>query len=147
MTFKSKIDLPYSIMIGFSLFIIWGVCLVPLFFGEPAPPAALIIIITSVIVTTALLLLMVFDTKYIFYNDYLHVKSWFFGSKIPYRDIYKVNPTSNFLSGYRIMTSKDGVEIHSRSIGLGSVKISPKDKEIFLKMLKKRAPHVKYEDI
>ncbi len=45
------------------------------------------------------------------------------------------------------MTSKDGLEIHSRSISFGSVRISPQNKDLFIEELKKRAPHARYEDI
>ena len=45
------------------------------------------------------------------------------------------------------MTSKDGLEIHSRSIGFVSVRISPQNKGLLIAELKQRAPHARFEDI
>lgn len=145
MTFNSKIDLPFSIMIFLSIAVIALAGAFPFFLGESASFSTIILLLIVIIPIILLLILMTFNTRYIFHDDYLQAKSLFFGSKIPYRDIYKVHPTDNFISGYRIMTSKDGLEIHSRSIGFGSVKISPENKDLFIEELKKRAPHADYQ--
>lgn len=147
MTFKSKIDLPFSIMMVISIAVLAIIGFFPFFLDGPLDFWSVSILLAATLPAILLLILMTFNTRYIFYNDYLHVKSILFGSKIPYRDIYKVHPTANFISGYRVMTSKDGLEIHSRSIGLGSVKISPQNKDIFIEELKKRASHAQYQDI
>lgn len=147
MTFKSKIDFPFGIMIFISIAAIAVSGLFPFFIDEPLPLWTGIMLIAITFPIILLLILTTFNTKYIFYNDYLHAKALFFGSKIPYRDIYKIHSTANFISGYRIMTSKDGLEIHSRSIGFGSVRISPQNKDLFIEELKQRAPHARYEDI
>lgn len=147
MTFKSKIDLPFSIMIFLSIAVIALAGVLPFLLGEILSFSTIILLLIVIIPTILLLILITFNTRYIFYDDYLQAKSVFFGSKIPYRDIYKVHPTGNFISGYRIMTSKDGIEIHSRSIGFGSVKISPENKDLFTEELKKRAPHADYVEI
>lgn len=147
MTFKSKIDLPFSIMMIISIVAIGISGLFPFFIDEPLPLWTGIMLTAITFPIILLLILTTFNTKYTFHNEYLHAQALFFGSKIPYRDIYKVHPTANFISGYRIMTSKDGLEIHSRSIGFGSVRISPQNKDLFIEELKKRASHARYEDI
>lgn len=147
MTFKSKIDFPYSIMMIISIAVLAIVGFFPFFLDEPLDFWSVTILLAAALPAILLLILMTFTARYIFHDDYLHAKSALFGSKIPYRDIYKVHPTANFISGYRIMTSKDGLEIHSRSIGFGSVRISPQNKDRFIDELKKRAPHARYEDI
>lgn len=147
MTFKSKIDLPFSIMMITSIAVLAIVGFLPFFLDEPLDFWSVTILFTATLPAILLLILMTFTTRYIFHDDYLHAKSALFGSKIPYRDIYKVHSTANFISGYRIMTSKDGLEINSRSIGFGSVRISPQNKDRFIEELKKRAPHARYEDI
>lgn len=147
MTFKSKIDLPFGITMFISIAVLAIAGFFPFFIDEAVDFWSVTILLAATLPAILLLILMTFNTRYTFYNDYLHAKALFFGSKIPYRDIYKVQPTANFISGYRIMTSKDGLEIHSRSIGFGSVKISPQNKDLFIEELKNRAPHVRYEDM
>lgn len=147
MTFKSKIDIPFSIMIVISIFVIAAAGLFPFFLNDPVPLSAAILIFVIIIPAIMLLILMTFNTRYTFHDDYLHAKSILFSSRIPYRDIFKVHPTSNFISGYRMMTSKDGIEIHSRSIAFGSLRISPVNKSLFIEELKKRVPYAHYQDI
>lgn len=147
MTFKSKIDLSFSIMMFISIVAVAAAGFFPFFLDNPVPLSAAVIIFVIIIPIILLLILMTFNTRYTFHDDYLHAKSVIFGSKIPYRDIFKVHPTSNFISGYRMMTSKDGIEIHSRSIAFGSLRISPENKSLFIEELKKRAPHADYQDI
>lgn len=147
MTFKSKIDLPFGIMMIISIAAIAAAGFFPFFLDEPVPLSAAVIIFVIIIPIILLLILMTFNTRYTFQDDYLHAKSVIFSSRIPYKDIFKVHPTSNFISGYRMMTSKDGIEIHSRSIAFGSLRISPENKALFIEELKKRAPQAHFHDI
>ncbi|CAM4133209.1 PH domain-containing protein [Jeotgalicoccus halotolerans] len=147
MTFKSKIDLSFSIMMIICIAVIALAGAFAFFLGASASFSTIILLLIVIIPIILLLILMTFNTRYTFHDDYLHAKSVIFGSKIPYRDIFKVHPTSNFISGYRMMTSKDGIEIHSRSIAFGSLRISPENKSLFIEELKKRAHHADYQDI
>ncbi|MDI2587375.1 PH domain-containing protein [Psychrobacillus sp. NEAU-3TGS] len=103
----------------------------------------------AVIITTVLFFLCAgfivwisIDIEYTFTENYLFVRGGPFRSKIPYEDITKVNPTANILVGYRVLSSKDALEIHYKKALLGSVIISPKRQEAFLQVLVEKAPHI-----
>ena len=53
----------------------------------------------------------------------------------------KVNKSSNILVGYRILSSKDALEIHYKNSLMGSIIISPDNQEQFLQLLLQKAPH------
>src|SRR5699024_646732 len=89
MTFKSKIDLPVSLMIFLSIAVVALAGAFPYFLGESASFSTIILLLIVITPIILLLILMTFNTRYIFHDDYLHAKSVIFGSKIPYRDIYK----------------------------------------------------------
>ncbi|WP_229672487.1 PH domain-containing protein [Pullulanibacillus camelliae] len=58
--------------------------------------------------------------------------------------ISKISPSSNIFSGYRLLSSRTALEITYDAALLGSVKISPKERALFLKKLKKRCPHASF---
>ena len=53
-----------------------------------------------------------------------------------------MNKTSQILAGYRILSSKDALEIHYKKAVLGSVIISPSEQQEFLRILSEKAPHI-----
>src|SRR5699024_8358275 len=95
---------------------------------------------TLFIVSVGIIVWTAFFIKYVFYEDFLLVKGGPFRSKIPYQTITKVSPTDDIFTGYRILSSKQGLEIFYTSAMLESVKISPKNKTEFITELKKRCP-------
>jgi uncharacterized protein YtpQ (UPF0354 family) len=60
---------------------------------------------------------------------------------IPYKEITSISPTKDIFTGYRILSSMDALEIAYKSAFMGSVKISPQKKELFIAQIKKRCPH------
>ena len=86
--------------------------------------------------------------RYEMLDDYLLVKGGPFRSKIRYEDITKVEAgqfsVADTLVGYRVMSARDGVEIHYKTAIMGSIRISPNNKEKFIKELKTRARHAQY---
>lgn len=99
------------------------------------------------IITAGVILWNSYGIKYRFYDDYLYVRGGIFRSRIPYNTISKIESlqftTGDILAGYRILASKDGIEI-SYNKGFGTVKISPEHKTLFLSELKKRCPKAEY---
>ena len=65
-----------------------------------------------------------------------------FAAKFHMKKYTKVNPTSNIHSGYRVLSSKDALEIHYKKALMGSVIISPEKQEAFLQVLLEKAPHI-----
>lgn len=82
------------------------------------------------------------DIKYVMEKDYLLVQGGIFRSYIAYEDIQKVTKATNIIMGYRIVGSSDAIEIFYKLAPFGSIKISPKEQETFVKELKKRCPNM-----
>jgi len=146
MTFSSKRDGTFISLIIVAIGIVALATLWPvvfeLFFTETPDVIAIWVMIVLFVLVAAFILWISFDIEYTFKEDYLFVRGGLFRSKIPYMDITKVNPTSNILIGYRILSSKDALEIQYKRAFLGSVIISPAKQDDFLKVLYQKAPHI-----
>lgn len=144
MTFKAKRDRFFIITISVTLLIIIAVTIGPivyiLFFEQETNWTAIIILFTTMISTSGFILWVCIDIEYTMYNNFLLVRGGIFRSKIPYDEITKINESSNIFVGYRILSSKDALEIHYKQALLGSVIISPKQKQLFIEELQKRCP-------
>ena len=143
MTFSSKTDAFFVTFISIAVLIIAAVTIWPLFLDGGDELSVVITLAATFILSAGLILWCSFGVKYVFHEDHLFVKGGPFRSRIPYNSITKVAPTSSIFVGYRILSSKDALEIFYPTAILGSVKISPKDKERFLKELEKRCPGLK----
>lgn len=146
MTFRSKIDRTFMIMMSIALVIValatlWPVVYESFFTKNPEYPAIWIMTAMFLIITGMLLWIFI-DIQYTFYDDCLYVKWGPFRSKIRYEDITKVNKTSNILVGYRVLSSKDALEIHYKHSLMGSIIISPVNQEEFIKVLVEKASHI-----
>ena len=146
MEFRSKMDRTFKIMMSVALIILALATLWPvayeLFFSNSPEYPAIWIMIALFLVCTGFLLWISLDIHYIFYDDYLSVKGGPFRSKIKYKDMTMVNKSSNILVGYRILSSKDALEIHYKHSLMGSIIISPDNQEQFLRALLEKAPHI-----
>ncbi|MFB1049407.1 PH domain-containing protein [Paraliobacillus sp. JSM ZJ581] len=145
MTFRSKVDRFYANFILIVGLIIGVATFLPLFFEEIRNEFVVFLILTTIyLIIMGLILWTVFSIKYVFSQDYLLVKGGPFRSRILYENIKKVLPTTSIFIGYRIMSARDGIEIFYENATLGSVKISPKNKEEFIAELKQRCPNLQY---
>lgn len=142
MLFRSKVDTFFGVFIFIAIAIIGAVTILPMFLDEEIPNAAVIILISSFFFSVGLILWPIFYIKYMFTEDYLLVRGGPFRSKIVYEDMTKVSRTRDIFTGYRILSSRDSLEISYKTSMLGSVKISPKDEREFLEELQKRCPHL-----
>ncbi|TWT03667.1 PH domain-containing protein [Planomicrobium sp. CPCC 101079] len=140
MKFRSKIDRFFLTIYGIAMLVVAASVFLPFFIEDRVPLMAAVIFISTFIVCVGFMLWLLLDIAYVFYPDHLFVKGGLFRSRIPYQEITRVSPTSDIFTRYRILSSRDGVEIFYRSALMGSVKISPADQECFLNELKKRAP-------
>ena len=146
MKFRSKIDRTFIVMMSVALVIValatlWPVAYELFFTNSPEYPA-IWIMIALFLVCIGFLIWISLDIHYIFYDNHLYVKGGPFRSKIKYKDITKVNKTSNILAGYRILSSKDALEIHYKNSLMGSIIISPDNQEQFLKVLFEKVSHI-----
>ena len=144
MVFRSKVDAFFVKFIVIAILIIGLVTLFPLFFEE-GDALSVVVSISVFLILTALILWCSFSIKYVFHQDHLFVKGRLFRSRIPYESIMKVSATSAIFVGYRILSSKDSIEVFNRTSMMGSVKISPKDQKAFIAELKKRCPNLRIQ--
>ncbi|AUD14442.1 MULTISPECIES: PH domain-containing protein [unclassified Planococcus (in: firmicutes)] len=145
MTFHSKIDSFFIRFILAAILFIAAISFIPLLF-EGAPFSAFVIVTATFLVTTALILWITFAIRYVFLENHLLVKAGPFRSRIPYDSILKVAPTRDIFTGYRLLSSRDALELINNKTMLGTVKISPEDQSAFIAELKKRCPDLKIDD-
>jgi len=146
MIFRSKADTFFTTFISIVILIIGAVTLLPPLIDKEASAAIIIIMSAIFIISVGFILWSAFSIKYVFYEDFLLVKGGPFRSKISYQNITKISPTNDILTGYRVLSSKKGIELFYKSAALGSVKISPEHKSEFITELKKRCPHAEIQE-
>lgn len=146
MSFRSKRDRTFIRFVTVAIIIVALATLWPivyeLFFAAIPDVTAVWVLIAVFLLCVGFLLWVSFDIEYTFKDDYLFVRGGPVRSKISYEDISKVSKTSNILVGYRILSSKDALEVHYKKAFMGSVIISPEKQDIFLKVLLEKAPHI-----
>lgn len=142
MVFRSKMDTYFIMFILIMILVLGLVTFIPLLM---IPGVTMLIMFMMTFIYIALVGFIIWSflsIKYVFIEAHLLVKGGLFKSRIPYESITKVSTTKEVFTGYRIMSSKEGLEIFSQSVTLGSVKISPKESKRFISELKKRNPNV-----
>lgn len=148
MKFRSKIDQTFMVIMSIVLVIValatlWPVAYELFYTNSPEYPAIWIMTVLF-FVCVGFLIWISLDIHYIFYDDFLYVKGGPFRSKIKYEDMTKVNKSSNILAGYRILSSKDALQIHYKHSLMGSIIISPDNQAQFVKVLLEKAKHIAY---
>jgi hypothetical protein len=142
MRFRSKIDRFFISVIFISLLLITIAYLIPLIFiGRPSI-MDIIVVVSLYAFSAGFIIWTGFFQQYELCEDYLYIKGGPFRSRIFYGDLSRVRATRDIYSGYRILSSRDALEIYYRTGFWGSVKISPRDKELFLSELDKRCSHL-----
>ncbi|MBM7578049.1 PH domain-containing protein [Jeotgalibacillus terrae] len=145
MTFRSKIDQSYKVLMFIAVFITGIATLFPIFIDDKLDQIGVIILISIFVGTVCFLLWTVFSIKYILFEDYLLVKGGPFRSRIRYEDITKIARTHDLVTGYRLTMSSDSIEIFYRTAVFGSVKISPAALDDFLEEISRRSPNVRID--
>ncbi len=146
MIFRSKVD-SFFVAIIFIIMLLIGVAtMLPLFIDKNVELIDVIVMSGLFIVSEGVIVWSSFSIKYVFYEDFLLVKGGPFRSKIPYQTITMVSQTNDIFTGYRILSSKQGLELFNQSTLLGSIKISPKNKTAFITELKKRCSNVQIQE-
>lgn len=142
MRFKAKRDMAFAAMMIVSISVIALACLVPSYFAiyyEPEPEwLAVIILVGLFILCTGFMIWIWMDIEYVLLEDYLYVRGGPFRSKIPYDQITRMFESNNMLIGYRVLSSKDALEIQYKTGLMGSIIISPENKQEFMEELRKR---------
>lgn len=144
MTFRSKIDRPFLTLYGTASLLIAVSCFWPFFFDEDMPLSAAIILISIFVATIAFMLRLILEISYVFRDDHLSVKAGPLRIKISYENVSLVAPTSDILTGMRMLSSRDALEIFYPKSFMGSVKISSAEQQRFVDKLMKRVPRDKF---
>lgn len=145
MEFRSKIDKYFIVTISIACLVILAVFIIPLSVDNDRTRTDILIVLSLCVLSIGCILWIPFTIKYVFYPDHLLVKGGPFKSRIPYDKITRISPVKEIFTGYRLLSSKEGIELFYTSAALGSVKISPKDSEAFITELKRRCPAVRIE--
>ncbi|TFB23268.1 hypothetical protein E3U55_05475 [Filobacillus milosensis] len=143
MVFRSKVDQFFINIICISIIITGIAILWPILFDPEMTDGILLMLLSIFIVTTGFIVWVSFDIKYTMFEDYLLVKAGPVRSKISYEEITLITTTKDIFTGYRLLSSRDALEVFYKSGWMGSVKISPEDKQSFISEIKKRSPDVK----
>lgn len=148
MTFHSKIDKFYTIVLltflSIMVFIIGALALLPFLSGDGL--IGILISIIILLIGIGFTLWISFSIKYVFNKKYLLVKGGPIKSRIPYENITKISPTTDIFTGYRILSSRNALEIFYKNATIwGNIKISPKNKKEFVDELKKRCPNLRVQ--
>ena len=150
--YKSKIDSFFRKVIAGSIILISAVFLIPYLIRivEDIKVTVLeTVLMSCFLLFSNLFILWTFlGIRYKFHDDYLFVKGGPVRSKIRYEHVTKVTVTyfsvGDTLGGYRVMSSRDGIEINYQTGMMDHIRIPPNSKERFIEELKKRALHVTY---
>ena len=143
MVFRSKVDRVFVITIGIAIFILAASCFFPYLLEEEVPLLAGAILTGTFLLCTGFIVWISVDIRYVLDEDHLFVKAGPIRRRIPYEEITKVTPNRDIFTGFRILSSSDGLEVSYKSAIMGGVKISPENKELFVEELKKRCPNIK----
>lgn len=135
MEFRSNIDKYFVVTISIACLVILAVFIIPLSLDTGRNMTDILIVLSLHVLSIGFILWTVFTIKYVFHPDHLLVKGGPFISRIPYEKI----------TNYRLLSSKEGIELFYTSAALGSVKISPKDSEAFITELKRHCSAVRIE--
>ncbi|REB05211.1 hypothetical protein DVB69_15750 [Sporosarcina sp. BI001-red] len=143
MEFKPKIDKTFLLFIGICMLVISVATWWPLLLEGGTDWRVILTLAVVFLFSNGVIAWCSFAVRYVFYPNYLLVKGGPFRSKIPYETITTVATSRDIYTGYRLLSSVDALELFYEHAILGSVKISPLDKEAFLKELMIRNPQVK----
>ncbi|MFC7373471.1 PH domain-containing protein [Fictibacillus iocasae] len=142
MTFRAERDRFFILTTLLIVLVTATVIFIPLLFDKSATQEDWIIVSCIFLGTNAFVLWPFLFITYTFHEEYLQVAGGPVRSKIKYRDITKVARTTDILTGYRMHSSLNSIEIFYNTGWTGSVKISPQQQEWFMEELKKRCPNM-----
>ncbi|HZG86695.1 PH domain-containing protein [Paenibacillus sp.] len=144
MKFQTKRDQFFIVFWIVTLIIINLGFLLPLLGGGKSWGDTIVVIILDLLFTVFFIWLAV-DLSYVIKNDHILVKGGIFRSKIKYEDITKISGKPNIWAGYRMIFSRDAIEIFYKTGFMGSVIISPVNKTLFIQELVRRNNQIKIE--
>ena len=142
MVFRSKMDKTFKISFASAILLIFIVLSLPLLFDRENFMVEDIYIMLGLFLAIVLFLSwIVFDIVYRFEEEHLYLRAGFLFTRIKYIDISsyrELDGLMDVLSGFNLLSSSKGIAILSDKVILGEVKISPVDREGFIRELERR---------
>ncbi|MFP7493953.1 PH domain-containing protein [Terribacillus saccharophilus] len=145
MLFRSKVDTYFVYFLMIIVLILWLATSWPLFFFHDIKLYEFLQLISIFLLGTGFTLWSAYSIEYIFNQDHLMVKCGPFKSRIPYANMTRVTLTKDIFTGYRVLSSRNAIEIHYKISFWGSVKISPECNDSFLSELETRCEHIEIQ--
>jgi hypothetical protein len=102
-------------------------------------PSEVMVFFGTVVFMALLILPLMYFSYYDLREDHLFIQMSFIRMKLYYKDITEIRE-GRFSASSNMALSIDGVIIVRKGKVLGSVSISPEDKEMFMLELKRRCP-------
>lgn len=143
MEFKTQFDGVYLVFISTVVIILGAVLVLMPIVVMPERTVGLIISNSMFCLVLIWLIWSHATIRIRFEDDALVVRSGPFRFEQRYTDIQTVRKTSDFFTGKRVLTSRNGLAIADRN-AIFELKISPQDQEIFLQELEHKVPQLRY---
>ncbi|MGM0949280.1 MAG: PH domain-containing protein [Bacillota bacterium] len=139
MVYKTKRDVPVTLMIVFLILLIQADAIVPFVLGNMRVSGW--IIFTLLTLLNVLIIWSFIDLKYVLREHHLIIKAGLIKHQIPYEKIDKVVEKKKLWSGFRLIGSRHTITIYYLG-GWGHAVISPQDTEEFMHMLKEKNSNI-----
>ncbi|MEG7381909.1 PH domain-containing protein [Bacillus subtilis] len=139
MVYKTKRDVPVTLMIAFLILLIQADAIVPFVLGNMRVSGW--IIFTLLTLLNVLIIWSFIDLKYVLREHDLIIKAGLIKHQIPYEKIDKVVEKKKLWSGFRLIGSRHTITIYYLG-GWGHAVISPQDTEEFILMLKEKNSNI-----
>ncbi|MDZ5721408.1 PH domain-containing protein, partial [Bacillus sp. SXabc123] len=139
MVFKTKRDIPVTLMIVFLILLIQADAIVPFVLGNVRVSGWIIFALLTLL--NVLIIWSFIDLKYVLKEHHLIIKAGLIKHQIPYGKIEKVVQKKKLWSGFRLIGSRHAITIYYQG-GWGHAVISPQNTEEFIHKLEEKNSNI-----
>ncbi|MCY8492072.1 PH domain-containing protein [Bacillus inaquosorum] len=139
MVYKTKRDIPVTLMIVFLILLIQADAIVPFVLGNVRVSGWIIFALLTLL--NVLIIWSFIDLKYVLKEHHLIIKAGLFKHQIPYEKIEKVVQKKKLWSGFRLIGSRHAITIYYQG-GWGHAVISPQNTEEFIHELEEKNSNI-----
>ncbi|MCY8028837.1 PH domain-containing protein [Bacillus inaquosorum] len=139
MVYKTKRDIPVTLMIVFLILLIQADAIVPYVLGNVRVSGWIIFALLTLL--NVLIIWSFIDLKYVLKEHHLIIKAGLIKHQIPYGKIEKVVQKKKLWSGFRLIGSRHAITIYYQG-GWGHAVISPQNTEEFIHKLKEKNSNI-----
>ncbi|CAN2251867.1 putative antibiotic immunity protein [Bacillus subtilis] len=139
MVYKTKRDIPVTLMIVFLILLIQADAIVPFVLGNVRVSGWIIFALLTLL--NVLIIWSFIDLKYVLKEHHLIIKAGLIKHQIPYGKIEKVVQKKKLWSGFRLIGSRHAITIYYQG-GWGHAVISPQNTEEFIHKLEEKNSNI-----